>query len=57
MPPAGVSGVGAAVDLQHDGDRCARAAQFVGDLRDEAAFALVAEGIPTSAIELAGKRV
>ena len=38
----GVAGVGAAVDLKDDGDRVRSAAKFVGDLRNETAFTLVA---------------
>jgi hypothetical protein len=51
----GVAGVGAAVDLEHDRDRDGSAAQFVGDLGDEAALALVAEGDADVGDELAGK--
>jgi hypothetical protein len=50
-----VAGVGAAVDLEHDGDRVRGAAQFVGDLGNQAAFAFVAEGNTDVGDELAGE--
>jgi hypothetical protein len=52
----GVTGVGAAVDLEDDGDGLGRAAKFVGDLGDEAAFAFVSEGDTDIGDQLAGKR-
>jgi hypothetical protein len=51
----GVAGVGAAVDLEDDGDGGGRAAQFVGDLGDETAFALVTKGDTDVGNELAAK--
>jgi hypothetical protein len=51
-----VTGVGAAVDLEDDGDGLGRAAKFVGDLGDEAAFAFVSEGDTDIGDQLAGKR-
>jgi hypothetical protein len=52
----GVPGVGAAVDLEHHGDRCGGAAQLVGDFRDEAALTLVTEGNADIGDKLAGER-
>jgi hypothetical protein len=52
----GVAGVGAAVDLEDDGDGARRAAKFVGDFGNETAFALVAERDTDIGDELAGKR-
>jgi hypothetical protein len=51
----GVAGVGAAVDLEHHRDRSGSASQLVGDLGNEAALALVAEGDADIGDELAGK--
>ena len=43
-PARGVPRVGAAVDLEHDRDRGAGAAQFLGNLGYEPALAFVAQG-------------
>ena len=51
-----MAGVGAAVDLEDDGDGVRRAAKFVGDFGNETAFALVAERDADIGDELAGKR-
>ncbi len=51
----GVAGVGAAVDLQDDGDGVGGVRELVHDLGDEAAFALVAEGDADVGDEAAGE--
>ena len=51
----GVPGVRAAVDLEDHGHRRAGGAQFVGNFRDQAALALVAEGNADVRDELAGE--
>ena len=52
----GVAGVGAAVDLQDDGDRVGGAGELMHDLGNEAAFALVAEGDADIGDEAASER-
>jgi len=52
----GVTGVGAAVDLEDDGDGVRRTTKFVGDFGNEPAFTFVAERNPDIGDELARKR-
>ncbi len=52
----GVAGVGAAVDLEDDRNGRRGAAEFVGDLGDQATFALITKGDTDIGDELAGKR-
>ena len=51
-----VPGVRAAVDFYDDRNRVRGAAQFVGDFRDEPAFALITERDAHIGDKLAGKR-